>query len=100
MILEAFGHLLLGCHNLMVTAFGSCVKWPLGPLHIWPKVERPSIPTNQIARNLDLGLSTQRTTSQSPKAATVQNAYTAILFEQGDRLSKKVWVGEEWKPKL
>ena len=25
----AFGHFLLGSHNLMVTALGSCVKWPL-----------------------------------------------------------------------
>ena len=23
----AFGHFLLGSHNLMVTALGSCVKW-------------------------------------------------------------------------
>ena len=25
----AFGHFLLGSHKFMVTAFGSCVKWPL-----------------------------------------------------------------------
>ena len=25
----AFGHFLLGTHNSMVTARGSCVKWPL-----------------------------------------------------------------------
>ena len=25
----AFGHFLLGPHNIMVTALGSCVKWPL-----------------------------------------------------------------------
>ena len=25
-----FGHFLLGSHNLMVTALGLCVKWPLG----------------------------------------------------------------------
>jgi hypothetical protein len=25
----AFKHFLLGSHNFMVTAFGSCVKWPL-----------------------------------------------------------------------
>ena len=24
----AFGHFLLGSHNFMVTALGSCVKWP------------------------------------------------------------------------
>ena len=26
----AFGHFVLGCHYFMVTALGSCVKWPLG----------------------------------------------------------------------
>jgi hypothetical protein len=25
----AFGHFLLGSHNLLVMALGSCVKWPL-----------------------------------------------------------------------
>ena len=25
----AFGHFLLGSHNSMVTALGSCGKWPL-----------------------------------------------------------------------
>ena len=29
----AFWHFLLGSHNIMVTALGSCVRWPLGPLH-------------------------------------------------------------------
>ena len=33
MILEvfgtAFGHFLVGSHNFMITALGSCVKWPL-----------------------------------------------------------------------
>ena len=33
MILEvswtALGHFLLGSHNFVVTALGSCVKWPL-----------------------------------------------------------------------
>ena len=27
----AFGHFLLGSHNLMVTALGLCMKWPLVP---------------------------------------------------------------------
>ena len=27
----AFGRFLLGSHNLMVTALGLCVKWPLVP---------------------------------------------------------------------
>jgi hypothetical protein len=30
----AFGRFLLGSHNFMVTALGSCVKWPLGLLSI------------------------------------------------------------------
>jgi hypothetical protein len=28
----AFGHFLLGSHNFMVTALGSCAKWPLGQI--------------------------------------------------------------------
>jgi hypothetical protein len=30
----AFGHFLLGSHNFMVTALGSCVKWPWEPVTI------------------------------------------------------------------
>jgi hypothetical protein len=26
--------------------------------------------------------------------------HIVILFEEGDGLSKEVWVGREWKPKL
>ena len=26
----ALGHFLLGSHNVMVMALGSCVEWPLG----------------------------------------------------------------------
>ena len=28
----AFGHFVLGSHNVMVMALGSCVKWPLARL--------------------------------------------------------------------
>ena len=56
--------------------------------------------TNQIARNEEFSLSTLHTRGQSPKAITLQNAYMAILFDQGDGLSKEVWVGQEWKSKL
>ena len=35
----ALEHFLLGSHNFMVTALGSCVKWPLGPLHIRAHLE-------------------------------------------------------------
>ena len=33
----AFGHFLVGSHNLMVTGLGSCVKWPHFSLfyHVW-----------------------------------------------------------------
>jgi hypothetical protein len=34
----AFGHFLLGSHNFMVTALGSCVKWTLdvhSPINVW-----------------------------------------------------------------
>jgi hypothetical protein len=29
-----FGHFLLGSHNFVVTALGSCVKWPSNSRHI------------------------------------------------------------------
>ena len=32
----AFGHFHLGSHNFMVTALGSCVKWPLVKIHLNP----------------------------------------------------------------
>jgi hypothetical protein len=38
--------------------------------------------------------------AKSPKAATLQNAYMAILFYQGDKVSKEVWFRQDWKPKL
>jgi hypothetical protein len=68
-------------------------KTNLQPL--WPKVERPSFYTNQIARSQEFGLSTLHTRLQSPKAVALQNAYMAVLFYQGDGLSKEVWVGQE-----
>ena len=44
--------------------------------------------------------STLHTKGQSPKAIVLQNAYMTILFDQGNGLSKEVWVGQEWKPKM
>src|ERR1700689_4479049 len=42
----AFGHFLLGSHNFMVTALGSCVKWPLAPTPLSMRVEaNPNILT-------------------------------------------------------
>ena len=31
----AFGHFLVGSHIFMVTALGSCVKWPLEALRVY-----------------------------------------------------------------
>ena len=38
----AFGHFLLGSHNFMVTALGSCMKWPLDSIHseLWTFILR------------------------------------------------------------
>ena len=40
----AFEHFLLGSHNFMVTALGSCVKWPLVVLFLKAGVRRRPIP--------------------------------------------------------
>jgi hypothetical protein len=61
-----------------------------GRFTLWPKVKRPSIFTNQIARNQEFGLSTLHTRGQSPKVITLQNVYMTILFDQGNGLSKEV----------
>jgi hypothetical protein len=73
-----------------------------GHFTLWPKVERPSISTNLVARNQEFSLSTLHTKGESPKpkAVTMFNAYMAILFDKGNELSKEVWVEHEWKPKL
>jgi hypothetical protein len=42
-------------------------------------------------------LSTLYTRGQSPKVVALQNAYIVVLFDQGDGLSKEVWVGQDWK---
>ena len=34
-----------------------------------------------------------------PKSKGCRN-FKRLLFEEGDKLSKEVWVGQEWKPKL
>jgi hypothetical protein len=57
----AFGHFLLGSHNLMVTALGSCVKWPLVK-----KRKNRKMPTSLLASRLELGntgISTEDTLS-------------------------------------
>jgi hypothetical protein len=43
--------------------------------------------------NQGFSLSILHTRGQSSKVAALQNAYMAILFDQGDGLSKDVWVG-------
>jgi hypothetical protein len=68
---------------------------------LWLKVERPLISTNQIAGNQGYGFSTLHTRGQRPKVVTFQNTYMAGHFDdKGDGLSKEVWVGQEWRPKL
>jgi hypothetical protein len=71
-----------------------------GCFPLWPKVKRLPISTIDIARNQEFDFSILHTRGQSPKAIALQNAYIAILFYQGDGLSKEVWVAQEWKPKL
>jgi hypothetical protein len=44
---------------LVFTTFAR--RWPKGRFTVWPKVERPLISTNQIARNQEFGLSTLHT---------------------------------------
>jgi hypothetical protein len=47
----AFGHFLLGSHNFMVTALGSCVKWPYDfdpPISLSNNVEIPYHDNNLI----------------------------------------------------
>jgi hypothetical protein len=61
-----------------------------GRFTLWPKVERPSISRNEIARNQESSLSTLHTRVMIPKAVALQNAYKAILFDQGGILSKEV----------
>jgi hypothetical protein len=64
-----------------------------GHFTLWPKVERLSISTNQIAGNEEFGLSTLHSRGQSPEVAALRNTYMAILLDQGNELSKEVLVG-------
>ena len=68
-----------------------------GHFTLWPKVERPSISTNQIARHQEFGLSTLRTKVKVQKPSQFK---MLTFWRRGDNLSKEVWVGREWKPKL
>jgi hypothetical protein len=46
-----------------------------GHFTLWLKVERPSISTNQIARNRKSDLSTLHTRGQSPKAVAILKVF-------------------------
>jgi len=73
-------------------------QYPLKPYDyftLWPKVERPSVSTNQISRNPKFGLSTLHTMGKSPPAMALQSAYMVALFDQNDGLSRRVWVEEK-----
>ena len=45
----AVGHFLVGSHNFMVTALGSCGKWLKGPLHT-----RDGRPVTSASQDLSL----------------------------------------------
>jgi hypothetical protein len=62
-----------------------------GRFTLRPKVERPSISTNEIARNQEFGLSTLHTMAKVQRPPK----FKILLLEENDRLSKKVWVGRE-----
>ena len=71
-----------------------------GRFTLWPKVERPSVSTNQISRNQEFGLSTLHTRGRSPKSVALFLPTWQHFFDQSDGLSKGVWVVQEWKPKV
>ena len=71
-----------------------------GRFTLWPKVERPSVSTNQISRNQEFGLSTLHTRGRSPKSVAFFLPTWQHFFDQSDGLSKGVWVVQEWKPKV
>jgi hypothetical protein len=49
----AFGHFLLGSNNFMVTALGSCVKWPLDSEWIWVYKEELTIGVVRVESPFD-----------------------------------------------
>ena len=49
--------------------------------------------TNQSAWLQEFDLSILHATNQSSKAVALHNAYMVVLFDQGDELSKELWVG-------
>jgi hypothetical protein len=65
-----------------------------GRFTLWPKVERPSISINRIARNQEFGLSTLHTQAKG------RRNLKCLLLQEGDGLSKEVSVRQEWRPKL
>jgi hypothetical protein len=50
----------------------------------------------ELGRNQEFGLSTLHTMAKVQRPSH----FEMITFEEGDKLSKEVWVGREWKPKL
>ena len=82
-------------HHAQIVGRFTWVPSPKGRFTLWPKVERPSISTNQIVRNRAFNLSTLHTKGQCPKVVALQNAYMTILFDQGDGLLKEGWVGQK-----
>jgi hypothetical protein len=58
----------------------SCTHYK-GHFTIWPKVKRPWISTNHIARNQEFSLLTLHIRGRSLKIVAFQNAYMAIFFD-------------------
>jgi len=60
---------------------------------LYPKIKRPSIFTNEIARNQELASQTFTLEAKVERLLS----YIAVLldpsFDQSDKLSKEVWVG-------
>ena len=102
MCLQKLELLLLQAHKFaevcIVTCW--CPRQSKGCFTLWPKVERPSVSTNQISRNQEFGLSTLHTRGQSPKSVALFLPTWQHFFDQSDGLSKGVWVVQEWKPKV
>ena len=65
--------------NLENCKCSSQEKQHQGHFTLWPKVEKPSISTNQIGGNQEFDLLTLHTRGQTPKVIALQNAYMAIF---------------------
>jgi hypothetical protein len=97
----AFGHFLLGSHNVMVTALGSCVKWPLvtesiftyffreGSEHLWQPLQARKVTRAlwfcEFERNLGA--------SCSAFVLTRQDGVTTVLYATSSHMGEgeRIW---------